>query len=170
LLDAKTTVNTGDFVNNGEGPTSRRRQDREAMNRRDRRAWELQRRGWSVRAIARELGIPASSVQRCLERARKRAGAGVLRAPDHLLPLLDTDPTAENVADDPSRWRALNALERYRLRHEPAAAALVDAGHRLAPVHDDDHRLCCLAHGIDQHWTSDAHGAAAHPLAPDDDW
>jgi hypothetical protein len=45
-------------VNNGEDPTIRRRLDREAMNDRDAQAWELQKRGLSVREIARELQMP----------------------------------------------------------------------------------------------------------------
>jgi hypothetical protein len=42
-------------------PNDRRRLDREAMNQLDERAWELQKRGWSVREIARELGKPVLS-------------------------------------------------------------------------------------------------------------
>jgi lambda repressor-like predicted transcriptional regulator len=64
-----------DLRNNGEDPTARRRQDREAMNDRDAEAWRLQRAGWSVRSIGRELGMAASSVQRCLQRAQRLANA-----------------------------------------------------------------------------------------------
>ena len=63
-------------MNNDEGPTSRRRQDREPMNERDAGCWRLHRLGMSVRAIARELAMPASSVQRCLTRAQKLALSG----------------------------------------------------------------------------------------------
>jgi hypothetical protein len=47
-------------VNNGEDPTIRRRLDREAMNDRDAQAWELQKRGQSVREIAPSCRCPGS--------------------------------------------------------------------------------------------------------------
>jgi hypothetical protein len=41
------------------------------------------------------------------------------------------------------------------LRHEPAPLALVGSGRHLPPIHDDDHALCCIAHGLDPHWRPD---------------
>jgi len=143
---------------NSEDPTIRRRCDREAMNERDERAWKLQRQGLSVRAIARELGMPPSSVQRCLERVVKRQDASALGADDHLPVMVDTELYADEVADQPELWHQLNPLERYRLRHQPAALALVAEGHRLPPVHDEDHLDCCVRHGIDPDWRPDDDG------------
>jgi hypothetical protein len=70
-------------MSNGEDPTIRRRADREGLNQRDEQCWTLRQQRWSVRAIGRELNMPASSVQRCLERAAKRSRPGnVLAAVD----------------------------------------------------------------------------------------
>jgi hypothetical protein len=112
-------------VNNGEDPTARRRQDREAMTSRDAQAWRLMKRGWSVRAIGRELGMPASSVQRCLQRAQKRVAAEL----DAVLARYDDgDMTAERVQSAADVERC-DPLERYRLRYfwqdSPQRLALV---------------------------------------------
>jgi hypothetical protein len=124
---------TGELVNNGEDPTARRRQDREAMTARDAQAWRLMKRGLSVRAIGRELDMPPSSVQRCLERSQKRVA-------DEL--------TAEEVRT-PADVEKCNALERYRLWYfapeGPQRRALVEwASHpqpprepTVYPVRDD---------------------------------
>jgi hypothetical protein len=58
-------------MKNGDDPTTRRRQDREAMDDRHAPAWQLHQCGLSVRVNGRELSMPASSVQRCLSRAPK---------------------------------------------------------------------------------------------------
>ena len=72
-------------MDNGNDPTARRRLDREAMNERDAEVWRLERQGWSVRSIARELGMPASSVQRCLAKAQKLADAMATGEPGDVL-------------------------------------------------------------------------------------
>jgi hypothetical protein len=70
FADHEILCSTRNFM---KDPTIRRRVDKEAMNERDAEVWRLHRQGMSVRGIARELGMPASSVQRCLARAAKRA-------------------------------------------------------------------------------------------------
>jgi len=76
---------TEQLMDNGNDPTARRRLDREAMNERDAEVWRLERQGWSVRSIARELGMPASSVQRCLAKAQKLADAMATGEPGDVL-------------------------------------------------------------------------------------
>jgi hypothetical protein len=46
------------------------------------------------------------------------------------------------------------------LSHEPQALALVAAGHRMPPIHDDDHARCCVANGLDPSWRPYDHGDA----------
>jgi hypothetical protein len=104
---------------------SSRRLDKEAMNDRDAEAWELQqKRGWSVREIARELQMPASSVQRCLQRTQKRLAAEQAETDRALSDELDAalakyddgGMTAEDV-QTASDIPKLNALEYHRLRY-----------------------------------------------------
>ena len=108
----------------------------------------------SVRGIARQLGIPASSVQRCLERSQKRsqqlADALTTGQPGAVLAAIDDDwPTAEGVAESGSDPLVLNALERYR-------HALITG--RGMPLHDTDHQRCCIAYGLDPDWRPDDGG------------
>jgi transposase len=78
----------------GDDPTARCRLDRERQNDRDAVAWKLQRQGWSVRAIARELKMPASSVQRCLQRVQKRLADE----------LAETQRVRQKMTDALARW------------------------------------------------------------------
>lgn len=56
---------------------------------------------------------------------------------------------------------AVNPLERYRLRHQPAALALCEAGvAKIPPIHDADHRDCCVRHGVDPNWEPEQDGTA----------
>jgi len=101
---------------NSEDPTVRRRADREAMNERDGRAWKLQRQGFSVRAIARELGMAASSAQRCLERAARRQRQLELEF-DAVAGHDDEGGLDAEQVTRPEQVPLLNDLERWRLRH-----------------------------------------------------
>jgi len=69
LSDTEIHCSAGNLMKNGEDPTIRRRQDREAMNEHGAEAWRPHQRGLSVRAIGREPGMPASwprsAQQRC---------------------------------------------------------------------------------------------------------
>jgi hypothetical protein len=117
-------------------PNVRRRLDREAMNVRDRAAWRLQRDGWSVRAIGRELGIPASSVQRCLERMVKRVRQRELEL--ETVAAGDDEPLYAEDVTRAEQVGLLDELERWRLGHAApgsvARAALDEwlAGHPVA--------------------------------------
>jgi hypothetical protein len=145
-------------------PTARRRWEPEAQRERDAEILRLYRAGVSQRDIARTMDCTLGTVQLVIRREQKRAqqlaDAAALGAPDHLLAMMTTDLTAEGVAGDPAQWDRLNPLERYRLRHEPEALALVAAGHRIPPIHDDDHQSCCVANGLDPNWRPYDHGVA----------
>jgi hypothetical protein len=65
LLYTKSPVTHGLSMSNGDDPTVRRRQDREAMHQRDEEVWRRRRAGESFRDIGRALGMPSSSVQCC---------------------------------------------------------------------------------------------------------
>jgi hypothetical protein len=116
-------------MNNGnnDDPTSRRRIDRERMNDRDAEAWKLQRQGWSVRAIARELQMAASSVQRCLQRAQKRVHEELVDGHGHV----HGELACEDVTcpDDVAK---LDILELFRLRYVPDLAPDVRAAMAIA--------------------------------------
>lgn len=113
-------------MDNGNDPRIRRRVDREAMNVRDAEAWRLQRQGWSVRSIARELGMPASSVQRCLAGAQKLSDVLAAGEPgDVLAAAIDDELKCGDVTciEDIER---LSELERYRLRHLPGVGGDIE--------------------------------------------
>ena len=64
-------------------------------------------------------------------------------------------------------------MERYRLRHEPAARELALQGRLMPALHDSDHALCCVANGLDPDWEPDESGTVLSyvwPPEPDDDW
>ena len=172
-------MNTAEF--NGDDPTARRRLDREAARERDNQCWALHRRGLRPRAIGRELNIPASSVQRCLDRARKRADAEALGAPADVLEMMSTDLTAEDVAGQPELWFRLNPLERHRLRYLAEVHALCKQGHGIPPEHDEPNHIdCCIRNGLDPNWAPDQHDtvswgqgvdrAMGRTDPDDDDW
>jgi hypothetical protein len=102
-------------MSNGEDPTIRRRADREGLNQRDEQCWTLRQQRWSVRAIGRELNMPASSVQRCLERAAKRSRPGnVLAAVDDELSAEDPELSPFTPPSEPQTVSP--PLEPFRVR------------------------------------------------------
>jgi hypothetical protein len=145
-IDPKVTVLPMNFT---PDPNDRPRLDTERKNARDADVWARRLAGQSFRQIARAIGIPASSVQRCFQRASKREAARQQL-------VLDVAPAEARAADEvatiPELWPALSALERYRLSHLSEALA---SSHAIPPLHDPDHQLCCIAHGHDPNWRPD---------------
>jgi hypothetical protein len=139
----------------------RRRVDPETQRNRDAEIARLRARNVPHRDIAEWLNMSRGAVQKAVRRHQKLADALSTEEPGNVVALIIDELSADDVADDPEQWRRLNALERYRLPHEPQALALVDAGHPLPPVHDDDHALCCIAHGIDPDWRPDERDTAS---------
>ena len=156
-------------------PTARRRWEPEGQRERDAEILRLYHAKVSQRDIAKRLGCSLGTVQYIIRR-EKRAQ----QLPDALgepgnVPTVISDEglCAEDVADRPELWFKCNPLERYRLlHHQPQVLGLVAAGHRLPPIHDDDHAACCVAHGVDPDWTPDSYDTVSHPWPPDepDDW
>jgi hypothetical protein len=118
LLDDESDCNAMDFT---PDPNDRCRIDREAMIERD-DVWRRRQRGESFRHIGRALNMPATSVQRCYQRALKRRQLSPIEREldaelDAALAKYDDDgPRAEEVSRAEQVGRC-NALERYRLRH-----------------------------------------------------
>lgn len=147
-------------------PTSRRRWDPEDQRKRDDEIMRLLASGdFSQRDIAKKMDCTLGTVQNVKRREEKKrqkiAAAMATGDPEQVLTALDDELTVEEVADQPERWPELNPLERYRLRHQRAALALVAEGFCLPPIHDVDHQLCCIARGDDPDWQPyDADGMA----------
>jgi transposase len=142
------------------------------MNDRDAQAWELQRHGFSVRAIAHELGMPASSVQRCLQRAQKREQqfSDAMAEPGDVVAVTDDELTAEDVRT-PFDVAKLSRLELWRLGHRPdlpadvrmamaAAWAALPRPEITYPINDDGPSW---REGVDRAMSDDSG-------TDDDDW
>jgi hypothetical protein len=100
----------------------------------------------------------ALSLRRCLDRTAKRAqkldAALAGGEPGDVVAAVCDDLAAEDLTPDeladPDVWRQLDPLERYRFAYIP--------GGRRVPLHDDDHQLCCIRHGLDPDWSHDDSG------------
>ncbi len=158
-------------------PTARRRWEPEAQRERDAEILRLYRAGVPQRGIAERLGVSLGSVQHVIRREQKLSAALATGEPAGIVAVVTDDVAAEDLTPeelaDPDCWRQLSPLERYRYAHVP--------GGRPVPLHDDDHQLCCYAHGLDPTWTPYEHAVswragveAARPgatgPADDDDW
>lgn len=102
-------------------PNDRCRIDHEAMIERDDDVWRRRQRGQSFRYIGRALNMPATSVQRCYQRALKRRQLSPIEREleaelDAALAKYGDGPRAEEVSRA-EQVGLCNALERYRLRH-----------------------------------------------------
>lgn len=173
LLDTKSIVAEENSMTNGDDPTARRRQDKERMNERDAEAWRQQKQGWSVRAIARELGMAPSSAQRCyLERAlareQKMADALATGEPSNVSAVDD-----ELTCDDeltPFDVSKLSVLELYRLRHVPDLPADVQTALASAwaalPRPETTGRIT----DDDGSWRERCDRAMSGATDPDDEW
>ena len=147
-----------------EDPESRRRVDPETQRERDAEIAELRRQGAPFRVIAQRMGMSLGAVQKSVKRAQKLSDAPATGEPGNVVAVVtDAGPYADEL-EDPDDWPTLNPVERWRFGHLTG---------RPVPLHDEDHKLCCLAHGLDPSWTPDDHGSLGHPW-PDaeytDDW
>jgi len=125
--------------NNGQEPGHRRRLDKEAQLARDQQLYGLKVQGWSYAEIADEMGMPKSSVQRCVERAAKAAGLQLNLELDAALAQYDSKVQAEDVTS-PDQIGLLDDLQYHRLRYlaldDPVRqhwADAIAAGYRRPP-------------------------------------
>jgi hypothetical protein len=103
--------------------------------------------------IAERLNMSLGSVQKSVRRQQKLAAAMAGGEPGAVVAAITDDVAAEDLTAeqlaDPDVWRQLDPLERNRFGHIP--------GGKRVPLHDDDHQLCCIAHGLDPDWRPGEH-------------
>jgi lambda repressor-like predicted transcriptional regulator len=128
--------------------------DAESRRSRDAEVARLRHQGMSLRQIAAAVGTSLAGVQRALRRTQRQpdpvAAVALTVAvwpPDEWPRAWTTPPTGDG-------WQVLNPVERWRYR--------MATGRTDVPDHDDDHRRCCYAYGIDP---DDIAGTKRRPLA-----
>jgi hypothetical protein len=104
------------------------------MNECDAVAWKMQRRGMSVRQIAREMELAPSSVQRMLARAQKRAQESSLeRELDAIVASYDDGKLTCEKVTRPEQIELLDDLQYHRLRDLPLDHPARDRRGRAKP-------------------------------------
>src|SRR6478736_4189450 len=143
------------------GPNDRRRVDAETQRKRDAEVAGMRRAGVPFRTIAERLNMSLGAVQKALRRSQNLA-AVYPAAVDDVVYSPDEWPKAATTPPVGDGWQVLNPVERWRYA--------MQTGRRDIPIHDDDHRRCCLAYGIDPNWRPDMGGSASHRWPQENEW